>query len=325
MSMLARTRQSRARTRSVGRSRRPAHSAIDAGQSVALLALVFSALLLAPFSGTGGRRVAAALSPDSQPTDVPVLTLIPAPASGSAPFFVNVSVSVSGGHAPYNLSLCFGTMDHQSPPTNCGTGASNWAGLTPLEFGHLYTAPGNYSVTGIATDRTGAGVGSTALIVVTDRSVLNATVEERTTSGTAPLSVTFNESVAGGTPPITLQWTFGDGAAGSELPGVPIVHVFVSAGTFTPSLTVTDGAGHRTVRTLAPVTVAAPASGDHGFPGSSSGPSWLELGGAFTLSAVAVAILVPVLQRRRWRQEGNSLVAELEREAGASSGPIPKP
>ena len=209
--------------------------------------------------------------------DTPILTLVPSPASGNAPLLVNVSVTVSGGEAPYNLSLCFGTVDHESSSPDCGTGAAGWNGSTALYFQHLYETPGNFSVTGVATDHDGAGVGSTALIVVTDRSALNATVEERTTSGPAPLSVTFDESVAGGTAPITLQWSFGDGTVGSELPGVPVVHVYESAGTFTPTLTVTDGAGHRTIRTLAPVTVSVTSGSRPGRvrwgvrPGSRSG------------------------------------------------------
>ncbi|MCI4327164.1 MAG: PKD domain-containing protein [Thermoplasmata archaeon] len=247
-------------------------------------------------------------------TDAPVLTLVPSPESGSAPLLVNLSVAVAGGEAPYHLSVCFGTVDHQTPAPDCGVGASEWNGTSARYFQQLYRTPGNYSVTGVVTDSRGAGEGSTALIVVTPQSSLSATAYERTTSGTAPLSVTFNESVAGGTPPITLQWAFGDGSSGSELPGVPVVHVYQAAGTFTPTLTVTDGAGHRTTQVLGPITVAAPPARGPGLPGTSGGPSWIELGATFAVAAIAVGLLVRLLQTRRLRKEGNALIAELERD-----------
>ncbi|MFI5414981.1 MAG: PKD domain-containing protein [Candidatus Lutacidiplasmatales archaeon] len=243
--------------------------------------------------------------------DRPILTLVPSPETGNAPLEVNVTVGVTGGAAPYNLSLCFGTSDHTSPAPNCGVGASGWNGTTNLVFSHVYSTPGNFSVTGIATDAKGSGVGSTALIVVTDRSVLAATADERTSGGSAPLSVTFNESVAGGTPPITLQWTFGDGTSGSELPDVPVVHVYESPGTFAPVLTVTDGAGHRTAQVLPVITVSAPGHQGLGGVGAAPPAGWLEIIGAFAIAAFAAGSVAVIVQHRRWRREGNELVAEL--------------
>jgi len=284
---------------------------------IGLVGLLLGASLpLAGFSSRPAERIATSVAHLASEL---VLTLIPSPAAGSAPLLANVSVTVSGGHAPFNVSLCFGVADHQSPTANCGTGATGWSGTSDLHFAHLYSSPGNFSVTGIATDGAGDGVGSTALIVVTPPSVLNATVDERTTTGNAPLAVTFNESVAGGTLPITLQWAFGDGTSGSELPGVPVTHVYRAVGTFTPILTVADGAGHRTVRSAGPVTVtAAPGTP---FPGSVGMPSPLELGGAFVATALALGVLVPLLQRRRWRREGNALVDELEHDLADRSPP----
>ncbi|MCI4321352.1 MAG: PKD domain-containing protein [Thermoplasmata archaeon] len=240
----------------------------------------------------------------------PILTLVPSPESGNAPLSVNVTVAVSGGIAPYNLSLCFGTNDHTSPAPNCGVGASGWNGTTELVFSHDYTTPGNFSVTGVVTDSRGSGVGSTALIVVTDRSVLAATADERTSGGAAPLSVTFNESVAGGTPPITLQWTYGDGTSGSELPGVPVVHVYETPGSFEPLLAVTDGAGHRTTQVLPRITVSAPGHAG-GEVGSGALPGWPAIVGAFAIAAFTAGAVAVVVQHRRWRREGNELVAQL--------------
>jgi hypothetical protein len=240
--------------------------------------------------------------------DAPTLSLVVSPSVGNAPLFVNVTVSVSGGVGPYNLSVCFGTSDHQSPAPNCGVGDAAWSGTSPLVFSHVYLGTGNFSVVAVATDARGAGVGSTALIVVTNQNSLGASAVELTRSGPAPLTATFNETVAGGTPPITLQWTFGDGTSGSELPGVPVHHVYESAGVFTPQLTVTDGAGHRTVRTLPSITVTAGPTSSFA-PGSTP---VLVLLAALAGTILAAGIGFRIAQTRRWRREGDELVARLQ-------------
>jgi PKD repeat protein len=276
--------------------------------AVAFAVLVFLAALTLGVSG--GTPVVVTTS--ARPLDAPVLTLVPDPPEGNAPLEANVTATVSGGVAPYNLSVCFGSIDHTSPPFPCGVGASDWSGLTPLVFSHNYTAAGNYSVTGILTDARGAEVGSTALIVVTEGVALAATASELTGPGSAPLVARFNESVVGGTPPITLQWAFGDGSSGSELPGVPVLHTYTAPGTYVPTLTVTDGAGHHTVRTLAAITVTARPGGGP-IPGVSG---WsiavlAELAAAFAATALAVAVAVTLVARRRWRREGDELVRRL--------------
>jgi hypothetical protein len=301
-----------------GRSPREPRPNVRPLQPIPTLAAgLLTLLLLMGFAGLAPAPPVAAeprSTFDLEPaSDTPVLTLVPSPGSGSAPLVVNLTVTVSGGQAPYNLSVCFGTVDHQSPSPNCGVGAADWNGTSALYFEQTYRAAGNYSVTGIVTDSQGSGEGSTALIVVTPQSSLSATAYERTTSGTEPLSVTFNETVAGGTPPITLQWAFGDGTSGSELPGVPVVHVYETPGTFTPTLTVTDGAGHRTTQILGPISVASTSGLSAGLLGTPGGPSWLELGATFAVAAVTVGLLVPIVQNRQLRKEGDALIAELER------------
>jgi hypothetical protein len=271
-----------------------------------------------PAGGANAGRSAWLLPTSLTVADAPVLSLVPSPDVGNAPLEVNVTVSISGGVAPYNLSVCFGTVDHTSPAPNCGVGAPAWNGSQPLVFSHVYGTPGNFSVVAVATDAHAAGVGSTALIVVTDQTGLGANAVELSGSGTAPLTVTFNESVAGGTPPITLQWTFGDGTSGSELPGVPVRHVYDTVGTYQPVLTVTDGAGHRTVRTLPSITVSAAAGG--GSFGTGANPL-LALLAAFGVSAIMAAAGVRVAQLRRWRREGEELVTRLEAEPPSSPPP----
>ncbi|MDZ4341769.1 MAG: PKD domain-containing protein, partial [Candidatus Binatia bacterium] len=77
------------------------------------------------------------------------------------------------------------------------------------------------------------------------------------TTGVGPLSVTFDGS--GSTDPdgtiATWAWSFGDGTSGS---GAMITHVYTAAGTYIPTLTVTDNGG-ATNTTSTSIVVNAPA------------------------------------------------------------------
>jgi PKD repeat protein len=256
--------------------------------------------------------------------DTPVLSLVPTPQTGGAPLPVNVTAGASSGVPPYTLSVCFATADHSSPPASCNGTVTGWNGTTPLRFPHLYESPGNYSVTGLLTDARGAGVGSTILIVVTTASSLVAQASESGTAGVAPFSVQFTETVAGETPPVSIQWQFGDGSSGSSLPGVPVTHVYGSPGTYWPSLVVSDGGGHRTVRTLPSVVVSASGPGLLGLGGSSAGGAILLESGLFVLAAAVAVVLVRRGLRRRWRREGNELIDQIQAtEPAASQRPVP--
>jgi hypothetical protein len=68
---------------------------------------------------------------------------------------------------------------------------------------------------------------------------LSAAAAASVLQGAAPLSVNFEGSVAGGTPPFTYTWTFGDGTTSSE--AAP-THLFIDPGTYPVTLTVTDAA-----------------------------------------------------------------------------------
>jgi PKD repeat protein len=283
-------------------------------------------LLLASIgAGSASRELpgssANPLARQGVPLDTPVLTLVPTPESGSAPLSVNVSATVSAGVAPYTLSVCFGTQQHSSPPTHCNGTVSNWSGNDPLLFAHRYATPGNYSVTGILTDARGAGVGSTILIVVTNGTALTAQAAESGSVGTAPYAVEFTASVSGETPPITIQWNFGDGTSGSSLPGSNVTHVYAAAGAFAPSLTVTDGSGHRTVKLLPSVTVTAAPGGLSGLTGPFGGLSLLLAGALFLVAAAIAVVVVRTALRRRWRREGNDLVDRLRVPPRAPSHP----
>ncbi|MCI4336019.1 MAG: PKD domain-containing protein [Thermoplasmata archaeon] len=264
-------------------------------------------------------------APTASDTVALVLALVPSPPSGPAPFWVNVTASVQGGVAPYNLSVCFATADHSSPPATCADGVSGWNGDTPQVFSHYYASPGNYSVLGLATDSQGEGVGSTALIRVTVAPTLIVSAVEQSSAGPAPLLVTFNESISGDTGPISLSWAFGDGTNASAAPGASLSHVYRDVGTFLPTLTVTDAAGHHSVEGLPAITVTPSSTPPQGIVGGISSATFAELLGAFAVAALVVAVVVHQLQVRRWKQEGNDLVAWLRQDAEPPLGTIRPP
>ncbi len=59
--------------------------------------------------------------------------------------------------------------------------------------------------------------------------------------GKAPLKVQFNADIEGGTPPLTIKWTFGDGTPPSSEANP--AHTYAAAGLFRADLEVSDSAG----------------------------------------------------------------------------------
>ncbi len=297
-----------------GRRRGPARA------STALLAAV---LLTAALGVPGAAAFDVGPGPVGRSVvpDAPSLRLAVSPLTGEAPLFVNVTVTVVGGSAPFNLSLCFGTVDHTSPPPGCGAGAATgWNGSNALVFPHLYDAPGNFSIVGVVEDRLGAGSGATALVVVTSGTTLALAAQALTTSGVAPAPIRFNETVVGGTPPITIQWRFGDGTSGSGIAGSPVVHVYESAGTFVPSVTVSDAAGHRTTEILPAIVIRAASSGPLG-NSTDVVSTVVPLLAVLGVTAIMIAVVVRTRRLHNLREEGEDLVDSLWQERPSSEAP----
>jgi len=85
---------------------------------------------------------------------------------------------------------------------------------------------------------------------------LSATATGTPSTGNAPLSVSFTGSATGGTAPYSYSWNFGDGSAAStaQNPG----HTYSAAGTYTATLTVTDGSSPaKTATSQVTTTVSA--------------------------------------------------------------------
>jgi PKD repeat protein len=88
---------------------------------------------------------------------------------------------------------------------------------------------------------------------------LSARASGTPTTGNAPLNVSFTGSATGGKPPYTYSWNFGDGSATSTLQNPS--HTYSSAGNYTATLTVTDGAAPATTATSS-VSISVSAVGN---------------------------------------------------------------
>src|SRR5437016_1749395 len=90
-----------------------------------------------------------------------------------------------------------------------------------------------------------SGNGSTlhAVLWTTGTTGLIAQTSATPAATTVGLPVTFTCAAIGGTPPYTFSWDFGDGTTGS---GAGVMHSYASAGTWTATCTVADGAGSQT-------------------------------------------------------------------------------
>jgi PKD repeat protein len=96
-------------------------------------------------------------------------------------------------------------------------------------------------------------------------SPLTASASGSPTSGQAPLTVNFTGGAGGGVSPYSYRWTFGDGGSStSQNPS----HTYVSAGSYTATLTVTDNASATASKSLTitattlPTQLTAIASAD---------------------------------------------------------------
>jgi PKD repeat protein len=113
---------------------------------------------------------------------------------------------------------------------------------------HFYTASGVYTVT-LTVTASGVDDTSTKKDYITVRDVPTVAFTASPTSGPAPLAVTFTATSGGS--PTSWSWDFGDGGTASQQNPV---HTYLSAGTYTVTLTVTNECGSDTATGAITVT-----------------------------------------------------------------------
>jgi len=212
-------------------------------------------------------------------------------SSGTAPLTVGFMATGTNGTAPYTFDWSFG----DSTPNASGASVS-----------HTYVRAGAYTATLTATDSAGVQRVRTSSITVAAAPVPLATalsLSNRTAGCPSPSWVTEGVAQAsGGTPPYVDSWSFGDGSG--TVVGAFVNHTFARSGTYTVTLTTTDG-NLTTASASERISVTIATCGPASHPGVSVPPSevfpiWL---GVALAAAVVVLILsfVLVAWRRRRR------------------------
>ncbi|MCI4367862.1 MAG: PKD domain-containing protein, partial [Thermoplasmata archaeon] len=192
------------------------------------------------------------------------MNVIASPEGGAVPLVVEFNATTSAGvPSQYNWTFGDGSLWSSGSP-----GASH-----PY---HRYMAPGTYTAVVDAQEAGCTGSASTSVTAVAGP--LSVAILEHPSSGSPPLTVQFNASVAGGTGTyLTAAWNFGDGDVGS---GLGVRYTYERPGSYTVLVNVTDSGGHDAVQT-AQVQVTHP-------PPAGSSSTEIDLAAA----GIAVALLV---------------------------------
>ncbi len=242
-------------------------------------------LTLVPAMGALSPVVGIGRASNDRPGTVPHgLTLTATPSTGVAPLPVDFDLSIPPNTTLPEVSWSFGDGSFL-----------NGSGTPVLAPVHDYEASGVFVATASATWSSGT-VNATIQIQVAAAN-LSVGIRANVTNGTAPLTVAFTGSSAGGTGTfVSFVWAFGDGDAGT---GRSIRYTFTGPGNFPVTLVVTDSHGD-TGKATEWVNVSARPDGNSTGPGSgaadppTSGPNpWdrLLVGGSIWpfLGVVAIA------------------------------------
>lgn len=264
------------------------------------------------------------LSANGSPTNwFPTASYSYGPTSGPAPLNVTLNFSASGGLPPYRWDYAlFGNETNATNATQLvawGTGVG-WNG-SQLSFVWDLNTTGYYWGTAFISDAADNWVAfSLPLIDVGNVTIpapprplaVQAADSVPASWGAGAAAVAFLADLSGGTGPYTIQWSFGDGTYGASTNGSTIDHIYGAPGTYDPSVTVTDGAGHSIVEHLTPVVVPSPSMVSPGSraPASGSGVNLPWVVGSAVVAGAFICLAF-LFARREVRREGEALVSEL--------------
>ncbi len=188
---------------------------------------------------TGTSASALATVEVSPPLVVRVGANSSAAAPGTTLTFAALAANGSGVYVAFNWSFGDGAF------ANLSTGTTS----------HAFAAPGNFTVAVEVTDTHAASAVATTVVHVSD---LNVTVGPLAASVVAGGAVGFSAAAQGGAGgPYLFTWQFGDG---DGLVGASVEHAYRSAGTYHPTLTVSDRLGASRTIALPAISVSGPAS-----------------------------------------------------------------
>ncbi|HTT25917.1 MAG TPA: PKD domain-containing protein [Thermoplasmata archaeon] len=248
------------------------------------------------------------------------------PLNGSLPFNLTVNLTATNGQSPYSYGTVLygrtsGAANATQYPTINSTGY-NWNGST-LSLTFTFNRTGVYYLAIFVYDQDDAWVGfALPLIILGNVSaagplVVSASGGAGPGSGGAPeadVDTAFTAKATGGIGPYSVQWSFGDGAYGSSIPGLPVYHAYAVPGTYVPQVTVTDGRGTAVTTFLAPVTVLAnphAAGSAGGTPAPTGAGPWGPVLWAGVLG-VALLAMGSLAAREEVRRQGEALADAIE-------------
>lgn len=191
-------------------------------------------------------------------------------------------------------------------PTGCA-GSSSVVSCTP-------TDSGTASVTVRATDSNGEAATSSAIGLTVARPLL-VTPTYAPSFPLVGVAVNFSSTVSGGTGPISVAWSFGDGTNDT---GPSVQHAYTNPGEFSVTVWVNDSGGGA-VKSSLTVDVTSPGSTPITSSGSSLPIPWILAGAVIVLAAVAAVIY---LVRRRRASRPDDAPAGEEPEAGSETAPM---
>ena len=196
----------------------------------------------------------------------PTITVLTVPASG----LPSVSVPMSATATDPG-----GVADPLTYTWVWGDGTPNGTGANPS---HSYAATASYTVQLTVTDGDGGSATQSATIVIGNLApVITSAVVPGTGNEGASVSVS---AAASDLDPLTYTWAWGDGSPNTT--GANTTHTFADNGTYTVTLTVTDGALSATATRSITVANVSPTIGTYTVPATSVEGSSISVNSAAT-------------------------------------------